>query len=176
MNFYVLEDIDLWSSNLHAIEIFSHTISHKSLVILAIIGAELAGGRFCPPPSRARNSEPHSRERVKLLIYFLGVSWFGFKFSKFFESWVDMNQISEIILSRELVWINSCKAIVSYELSRIKAFWDWIESNKKRVVPMSASGAGYKVEMGTKFRSLKSPEVFEVYQWEYSRSLRPHSW
>ena len=67
-DFYYLEDIDLGSSNLHAIEIFSHTISHKNLVILAIIRAELArGGKIQPPPpSRARNSEPHSRARVKL--------------------------------------------------------------------------------------------------------------
>ena len=39
----------------------------KNLVILAIIGAELAGGGAdsAPPHSRARNSEPHSRARFK---------------------------------------------------------------------------------------------------------------
>ena len=49
-DFFDLENIDLGSPNLHAIEIFSHTTSHKKLVILAFIRAELAGGgRFCPP-------------------------------------------------------------------------------------------------------------------------------
>ena len=69
MIFFYLQDIDLGSPNLHAIEVYSHTTYHKNLVILAFIGAELAGGegRFCPlPPSRARNSEPHSLARVKV--------------------------------------------------------------------------------------------------------------
>ena len=66
MNFYNLEDIDLGSPNLHAIEIFSHRYHlPKKLVILAFIGAELAGGGGqILPPSRAHNSEPHSRARV----------------------------------------------------------------------------------------------------------------
>ena len=49
------------------------------------------------------------------------MSQFKSKFRKFQKSG----------LSRELIWINSCKAIVSHELSQIKTFWDWIESNKK---------------------------------------------
>ena len=62
-----LEGIDLWLPTLHTIEIFTQTASHINLVILAFIGAELAGkGRFCPTPSRTRNSEPHSRARVNL--------------------------------------------------------------------------------------------------------------
>ena len=54
--FFYLEDIDLGTPNLHVIEIFSHTISHKNLAILAFIAAELAvgGGRFCPPPIPGR--------------------------------------------------------------------------------------------------------------------------
>ena len=36
-------------------------------MILAFIGAELAGGQILPPPSRARNSGPHSRTQVKSL-------------------------------------------------------------------------------------------------------------
>ena len=61
--FFNLEDIDLGSTNLHAIEILSHTTSHKNLVILAFIGVELAGGGAdsALTPSRARNSEPHSQ-------------------------------------------------------------------------------------------------------------------
>ena len=43
-DFFDSEDIDLGSPNLQAVEIFSHTTSHKNLVILAFIGAELAGG------------------------------------------------------------------------------------------------------------------------------------
>ena len=65
--FLDLEDIDLGSPELPMIEIFSQPTSHKNLVILAFIGAELAGaGQILPPPpSRARNSGPHSRARVK---------------------------------------------------------------------------------------------------------------
>ena len=66
-DFFVLEDIDLGSPNLHAMEIFSHNTSLKNLVILAFIGAEFAGGgqSLSSPPSRALNSEPHSRARVR---------------------------------------------------------------------------------------------------------------
>ena len=64
LTLFDIEDIDLGSPKLHAIEIFSQTTFHKSLVILAFIGAELAGGQIFPP-SRAHNSEPHSRARVK---------------------------------------------------------------------------------------------------------------
>ena len=65
--FFYLEDIDLRSPKSHTIEIFSQDTSHKKMVILAFIGAELAGGGafLPPPPSRASNSEPHSRARVK---------------------------------------------------------------------------------------------------------------
>ena len=51
MNFLDLEDIDLGSPNLHAIEIYSYTTSHKDLVILAFIEAEMArgGGQILPP-------------------------------------------------------------------------------------------------------------------------------
>ena len=52
---------------MHTIDIFSQITSHKNLVILAFIGAELAGkDRFCPTPFQARNSEPHSRARNNL--------------------------------------------------------------------------------------------------------------
>ena len=48
--YFYLEDIDLGSRKLHVIEIFYQTTFPKNLVILAFIGAELAGGhRFCPP-------------------------------------------------------------------------------------------------------------------------------
>ena len=65
--FFYLEDIDIGSPNLHTIEIFSHATSHKNLMILAAIRAELVGGGAdsAPLPSRARNSEPHSQARVK---------------------------------------------------------------------------------------------------------------
>ena len=64
----------------------------------------------------------------------------------FFESWVDLNQnilkafwVTSLFESnfRNPFWIVSLfesillKAIVSQELSRIKTFWDWVESNKK---------------------------------------------
>ena len=35
---------------MHKIEIFSQTISYKNLVILAFIGAELAGEQILPSP------------------------------------------------------------------------------------------------------------------------------
>ena len=54
MNLFDLQDIDLGSPKLHTIENFSQTISHENLVILTLIGAELAGGRFCPPPIPGR--------------------------------------------------------------------------------------------------------------------------
>ena len=54
MIFYDLQDIDPGSPNLHAIEIFSHTISHKNLVLLAFIGAELAGRADSAPPLPGR--------------------------------------------------------------------------------------------------------------------------
>ena len=38
------EDIDLGSPKLHMIEILSQPTSHKNLLILAFIGAELVGG------------------------------------------------------------------------------------------------------------------------------------
>ena len=82
------------------------------------------------------------------------------------ESWVDSNQDSlKFFLSHELIWIKIleafwgvsrfesnfrnpfwvvswfesstyCIAIVSHKLSRIKPFWDRVESNEKRVLPM----------------------------------------
>ena len=73
MIFFYLEDIDLGSPNLHATGIYSHTTSHKKLVILAFIGAELAGGGVqILPPSMARNSGPHSMARV--MIQYIGAS------------------------------------------------------------------------------------------------------
>ena len=42
-NLFDIEDIDLVSPKLHTIETFSQTASHKNLVILAFIGAALAG-------------------------------------------------------------------------------------------------------------------------------------
>ena len=43
-DFFYLEDTDLGSPNLYTIETFSHATFNKKLVILAFIGAELAGG------------------------------------------------------------------------------------------------------------------------------------
>ena len=51
------------------IEIFSQPTSHKRSVILAFIGAVLAGGGQILPLSRARNSGPHSRARAKERIF-----------------------------------------------------------------------------------------------------------
>ena len=61
----ILSDHDKGSPTLHVIESFNPPTSHK-MVILSLMGAEIAGvgGRFSSP-SRARNSEPHSRARVK---------------------------------------------------------------------------------------------------------------
>ena len=54
-DFFYLEDIDLRSPKSHTIEIFSQDTSHKKMVILAFIGAELAGGgAFLPPPLPGR--------------------------------------------------------------------------------------------------------------------------
>ena len=74
---------------------------------------------------------------LKSLVIWIKIFW------KLFESWADLNQIQKSIFSRELIWISSCKVIVSHELSRIKTFWDWVESNKKRVVPMSGPETEY---------------------------------
>ena len=76
--FFYLEDIALGSPKLHAIKFFSQTTSHKNLVIL-FIGAELAamgGGADSapPPPSWARNSEPHSQAGVKDYVKHLASS------------------------------------------------------------------------------------------------------
>ena len=38
-------------------------------------------------------------------------------------------------LSRELIWIMSCEAIVSHELIRVRTFWDWVESIKNQSNP-----------------------------------------
>ena len=55
LDFLDLKDIDLGSPKLHIIEIFSQPTSHKNLVILAFIGAELAGGgQILPPPLPVR--------------------------------------------------------------------------------------------------------------------------
>ena len=51
LNLFDLEDIDLWAAKLHAVDFFSQTPSHKNLVILTFIVAEMAGGgRILPPP------------------------------------------------------------------------------------------------------------------------------
>ena len=43
-----LEDTDLRSPALHTMDIFSQTTYHQNWVILAYIGAELAGGQILP--------------------------------------------------------------------------------------------------------------------------------
>ena len=48
LDFY-LEDTDLGSSKLHAIEIYNQTTCLKYLVVLAYIGTEFAGGQILPP-------------------------------------------------------------------------------------------------------------------------------
>ena len=48
-DFFYLEDIDLGSPKLLVLEIFDQTTFHKNLVILAFIGAELAGGADSAP-------------------------------------------------------------------------------------------------------------------------------
>ena len=70
IRFFYPEDVDLGPPKLHMIESFSQPTSHKTLVILAFIGAELPGGQILPPPpSRARNSGPHSRARVNRVMF-----------------------------------------------------------------------------------------------------------
>ena len=73
LNLFDLEDFALWSSKLHPIAHFNQNTSHKNLVILAFMGAEMVGGGTDSVllPSRARNSETHSRARVKpTLVHF----------------------------------------------------------------------------------------------------------
>ena len=65
------------------------------------------------------------------------VSWvmsrFGSNFRKvlWVMSWFEW-KYSGSFLSREPIWMNSCKAIVSHALIQIKTFWDWVESNEKK--------------------------------------------
>ena len=42
-------------------------------------------------------------------------------------------KFQKIILSRELVWINSWKPLWVMSLVRFKTFWDWVESNRKKL-------------------------------------------
>ena len=106
---FYLEDIELGSPTLLAIEIFNQITFHKYLVILAFIEAELAGrGRqILPSPL---NSEPDSRARVKALSvssdhckamglssYMLYISRFheGFMFPKLSETFRKIRNVSE---------------------------------------------------------------------------------
>ena len=68
IEFIWLEDIDLGSQNSRIINFFKQSTYHRNLVILTFIEAGIAGGGGAAsvPPSRARNSEPHSRARVNL--------------------------------------------------------------------------------------------------------------
>ena len=67
MTSFYLENIDLGSQNLHLTEFLYEPTYPPNFVFLALTGAVIAvGGRFCPPPpSRARNSQTLSRERVR---------------------------------------------------------------------------------------------------------------
>ena len=69
MKSFDLEDVDLRSPNLHHIEFYAGLLSTHppSFVFLAFLGAEIAGGRICPPfpLSRERNSQTLSRGRFK---------------------------------------------------------------------------------------------------------------
>ena len=47
--FFLLEDIAIGSPTSHMMDIFSQPTYHKNLMILAFIGAELAGGQILPP-------------------------------------------------------------------------------------------------------------------------------
>ena len=54
------------------------------------------------------------------------------------ESWVNLNQIPDNLLCRELTWINSWKLLWVMSWVEIKTFWDCVDSNRKKwVVPMS---------------------------------------
>ena len=60
--------------------------------------------------------------------------WVSYTELYFFNDSIDFNEsiwikFQKYILSRELIWINSCKATDSHVLIRIKTFWDWAESN-----------------------------------------------
>ena len=58
-------NIDLGSPNLHPRELLCGPTYPLNFVFLAHTGAEIAGGgQTLPPPSRARNSQTLSRERV----------------------------------------------------------------------------------------------------------------
>ena len=97
----------------------------------------------------ANPKKGHTKSTVKLnapkkgtrnweWITFLSHELIWIRIQEFFELWVNLNQNSGIfssrvsmwvkfqysILSCELIWINSCDAIVNYELSRIKTFWN----------------------------------------------------
>ena len=75
-------------------------------------------------------------------------------------------------LSRELIWINSCKTIVSHELIRIKTFWDWVESNTEN---LSRTYVWYLHTPYMKLQALKR-RIFFLYPtgqlWNYRQGHR----
>ena len=74
MTLFDHENSDLGSPNLHPKEFLYGPTYPPNFVFLALTGAEIAGGggSISAPPSRARNPQTLSRERVKLekLPYF----------------------------------------------------------------------------------------------------------
>ena len=52
MTSFDLEDVDLGSPNLHHKEVLYEPTQPPSFVFLAFLGAEIGGGRICPPPGR----------------------------------------------------------------------------------------------------------------------------
>ena len=52
MTSFDLEDVDLGSPNMHHEKLLCGLTYPPSFVFLAFLGAEIAGGRICPPPGR----------------------------------------------------------------------------------------------------------------------------
>ena len=99
------------------------------------------------------------------------MSWFESKCSGSFLSPESIRiKFQKSILSRELIWINSCKAIGSHELSGIKTFWDWIESNKE--IESRVKIPNTKNDVSSKFGSVigKIPKFWASY-WVGSRKM-----
>ena len=62
-----LEVVDPRSPNLYHKEFLCGPTHPPSFVFLTLLGAEIAGGRICPPPSKARKSQTLSRGRVNTI-------------------------------------------------------------------------------------------------------------
>ena len=105
-------------------------------------------------------------------IFFWVVSWFESKFRKFFSHKSIWFKFQKSILNRELVRTKSCKATVIHELSRIKTFWDWVESNQ-----FFSESYPYLLKRDSWAKSRKSPYPNIILKnclafWKFQNSLK----